>query len=347
MPRVARPAALTAGGVQLTPTPLYDGLWRYAAARQALFLRRAAGAPPPWTDDPILRCWRFTNVYRASDRVSQCLIRSVIYAGDQDPLEVAFRTLLFRSFNLPETWWWLVAALGEQPSWARTKWRALGDALDARRAAGHQLYTGAYYVRAPLSYGAGIVAHHLHLARLKHLMTGGAVGDALRAPTLALVVAALRSVLEVGPFLSWQFALDLNYGPAVNHDEDEPGAVVAGPGAVDGLSKCFVEGVRGAGASAVIGALAARAPAEFARLRLDFPTLWGRPLTAADVEHLLCEYSKYTRAAAPAARGSSGSFKIRARFRAGGAAPLEPQWYPPKWGINEAARRWHEHRHVA
>ena len=31
------------------------------------------------TDDPILQEYKFTNVYRASDRVSQYLIKNVIY----------------------------------------------------------------------------------------------------------------------------------------------------------------------------------------------------------------------------------------------------------------------------
>jgi hypothetical protein len=32
-----------------------------------------------WTDDPILTKNKFTNVYRASDRVSQYMIKHVIY----------------------------------------------------------------------------------------------------------------------------------------------------------------------------------------------------------------------------------------------------------------------------
>jgi len=48
--------------------------------------------------------YRFTNVYRASDRVSQYLIRRVIYEGDQSEEEVFFRTLLFKIFNRIETW---------------------------------------------------------------------------------------------------------------------------------------------------------------------------------------------------------------------------------------------------
>jgi hypothetical protein len=50
------------------PSKVFDTYWRFAAERQEIFFRRIAGAPPPWTADPILREFKFTNAYRASDR---------------------------------------------------------------------------------------------------------------------------------------------------------------------------------------------------------------------------------------------------------------------------------------
>jgi hypothetical protein len=49
------------------PGPVYDSYWRFAAARHDVYLRRLRGEPPPWTDDPVIAAWRFTNVYRAAD----------------------------------------------------------------------------------------------------------------------------------------------------------------------------------------------------------------------------------------------------------------------------------------
>src|SRR5436309_114238 len=85
-------------------TVVYDTYWRFAAERQRIFFRRLKGVVPPWTADPILLRHKFTNAYRASDRVSQYLIRHVIYEGDQSPEEIFFRTLLFKFFNKIETW---------------------------------------------------------------------------------------------------------------------------------------------------------------------------------------------------------------------------------------------------
>ncbi len=95
------------------PTKVYDTYWRFAAERQRVFFDRIANPIGPWTKDPILRQYKFTNAYRASDRTSQYLIREVIYKGDQAVDEVFFRILLFKIFNKIETWERLQAALGE------------------------------------------------------------------------------------------------------------------------------------------------------------------------------------------------------------------------------------------
>ena len=88
-----------------TSTRVFDTFWRFALERQNLFFGRYEGkAFDEWTSDPILFRYRFTNVYRASDRVSQYLIRNVIYEGDQSASELFFRIILFKLFNKIETW---------------------------------------------------------------------------------------------------------------------------------------------------------------------------------------------------------------------------------------------------
>ena len=82
----------------LKPTPVYNTYWRFAAERQNVFFRRVEGRPPPWTHDPVIRAHKFTNAYRASDRVSQYLIRRVIYRADlPDDLVYWITRTLFES----------------------------------------------------------------------------------------------------------------------------------------------------------------------------------------------------------------------------------------------------------
>ena len=79
-----------------------------------MFYRRLEGCPPPWTEDPVIQAHKFTNAYRTADRVSQYLIRNVIYRSDLpgDAEEVVFRILLFKLFNKIETWELLQEDLG-------------------------------------------------------------------------------------------------------------------------------------------------------------------------------------------------------------------------------------------
>jgi hypothetical protein len=64
------------------PTVVFDTYWKFAAERHHIYELRLAGAPQPWTNDPILQTHKFTNCFRAADRVSQYLIRHVIYNPD-------------------------------------------------------------------------------------------------------------------------------------------------------------------------------------------------------------------------------------------------------------------------
>src|SRR4051794_32651866 len=80
----ADPFEVEIAGRHLRTTEVLDTYWKFAARRQGIYLQRLKGNAGPWTDDPILSAHRFTNCYRAADRVSQYLIREVIYNGDQD-----------------------------------------------------------------------------------------------------------------------------------------------------------------------------------------------------------------------------------------------------------------------
>ena len=88
------------GFEELKPTSVYDTYWKFAAKRQEVFFNRLGGGDYPWTDDSIIRKYKFTNAYRASDRVSQYLIRNVIYEDNYyTPEDQCFRILFFKLFN--------------------------------------------------------------------------------------------------------------------------------------------------------------------------------------------------------------------------------------------------------
>lgn len=314
-----------APGRVIRATAVFDTYWRFAAKRQELFFRRVIGEPPPWTDDAILATHRFTNVYRAADRVSQYLIRHVLYEGSQQEEEIFFRALLFKFFNRIDTWEILVESVGI-PTWASFAAERYARVLDALFAGGKRLYSAAYIMPSP-DFGSPR-KHRNHLCLLEHMMRSGAPRRVTRAGSLEEVFQVLRGYPSLGDFLAFQFATDLNYSELIDFDEKD--FVVAGPGARDGIRKCFVD-TGGYDEADLIRIVAERADCEFARQELAFQTLWGRPLQLIDCQNLLCEVDKYARVAHPTIQGVSSRTRIKQRFVAK-RHPL-PQWYPPKWNL--------------
>ncbi len=315
-----------APGRMLTVTPVYETYWRFAMKRQEVFVRRVGGLPPPWTDDPVIAAHRFTNVYRASDRVSQYLIRHVLYQGPQSAEEIFFRTLLFKFFNRINTWEELSGEVGA-PTWKTFDFDRYARALDKILARGERIYSAAYIMPSP-SFGHAR-KHRNHLRLLESIMTDGTPSRVGRARSLKDVFDVLRGYRSLGDFLAFQFTIDLNYSAMIDFAEMD--FVVAGPGAKAGIGKCFAD-TAGLSHEDVIRAMADRADHEFRRFGLPFCRLWGRGLQLIDCQNLFCEVDKYARIVHPEIQSSTGRTRIKQRFLPR-ATPI-PQWYPPKWHLN-------------
>ena len=313
------------GGRFLVATPVFDSYWRFAAARQDLFMNRVTGRSPPWTTDPVIAAHRFTNAYRAADRVSQYLIRQVIYAGSQGAEEVFFRTLLFKLFNRIETWELLEREFGTV-TWRGFDAERFARVLDRAMARGTRLYSAAYIMPSP-QFGSPR-KHRNHLQLLAQLMKQGVPRKVGGAKSLEEVFVCLRDCPSFGDFLAFQFAIDLNYSEVIDFSEMD--FVVAGPGARDGISKCFSD-TSALTEAEVITQVAAMAGDEFKRLGLRFKDLWGRSLQLIDCQNLFCEVSKYARVVHPDVAGISGRTRIKQKYSLN-PMPL-PQFYPPKWGL--------------
>ena len=313
----------------LKPTPVYDSYWRFAAERQQVFFRRLNKLPPPWTDDPIIQAYKFTNAYRASDRVSQYLIRRVIYRDDlpNDPEEVVFRVLLFKLFNRIETWELLEKAVGPL-TYASFVFKRYDQALTMAMARGTKIYSAAYIMPSGGSLGHDR-KHRNHLTLIGRMMKEELPARLASSASMQLAFDLIRSYSTIGDFLAYQYVTDINYTTITNFTEME--FVAPGPGSIDGIRKCFIS-TAGLNEAQVIRFMAERQEIEFARLGLDFQRLWGRRLQLIDCQNLFCEVGKYARVRHPEIGGMSGRTQIKQKFRPN-SDPID-YWYPPKWGIN-------------
>ena len=314
------------------PSILYPTLWRFASERHHVYLRRISGQPNPWTSDPVLSKYRFTNVFRAADRVSQYLIRMAYSDHDANDDTLFLRTMLFKIFNKIDTWENIVRALGG-PAAGRFDYQACDELLAGRRRLGTAIYSAAYIM--PSGGPSGGPKHRMHLQLLRRMMDDGLPAKIRRSRSLKDAYALLLAYPTLGPFLAFQYAIDLNYTTLTSHSEWS--FVVAGPGALDGLSKCFESLGEYSPEDAILW-LSDRQEEEFRGDDLRFDGLWGRSLRPIDVQNLLCEVSKYTRATHPQIKGRAGRGRIKQKFTAAG--PVPRPFFPPKWELNERIEKW-------
>lgn len=319
-------------GISLETTPVFDAYWYFAYERQNMFMRRLRGSNSHVTSsDPILATHRFTNAYRASDRVSQYLIRNVIWTENRkwSPDDLFFRILLFKIFNRIETWEALSSHLGDVDL-GSYDFSEVDAFLANRQARGQRNYSAAY-IMPSAGHTFGYATKHANHLRLIEWMIEKEFPKKLRSSgSMAEAYRLLASAPSIGPFLAYQFATDINYSTLTQFSEME--FVVAGPGALDGISKCFVD-TKKLPAEKIILHMAERQYEYFAFYGLEFCDLWGRPLQLIDCQNIFCEISKYSRAAYPEIGGISGRTRIKQKFMSAGRLP-DP-WYPPNWGVND------------
>lgn len=315
------------------PTEAFDTYWRLAYERQEIFFRRHAKVEPPYTDDQILYKYKFTNAYRASDRVSQYLIREVIYSGDYSPEDILFRILLFKIFNRISTWQRIQSELGEV-CWRKFNFDTYDRVLSTILSNGKPIYSAAYMMASGRSRFGHERKHRNHLRLIEMVLAEGFAGELARCRSMQQVFGLLRGFPTIGDFLAYQYAIDINYSLLTDFSESE--FVCPGPGARDGIRKCFSD-FGGLSEPELIRVMADRQESDFERLGLDFKNLWGRRLQLIDCQNLFCETDKYSRVAHPDIQGLSGRQRIKQKFSRTG--PLPEPLYPPKWGINEEVKK--------
>ena len=310
------------------PRPgVYELYWKFAYERQKAFEARVAGQPGPWTNDPIIARYKFCNVYRAADRVSQYMIRDVCYNDQPDaPSDRLFQIVAFHIFSNIATWESLRHKLGHSPIIDDLVDGSFERALCETKAENRTLYTGAFILCATNAYGRRL-KHLNHVELLKDMFVNRDLGrQILEATSLRYIYDLVHGFPLMGDFMSYQIAIDLNYSDLVNFSEND--FTQAGPGAMRGIKKVFID-TNGLSPAQVIMWMVDHQQEEFARLGYDFKGLRGRPLHAIDAQGLFCETDKYCRVAVPDLK--SARTRIKATFTE------NPQpitlFFPPKWGL--------------
>ena len=134
--------------------------------------------------------------------------------------------------------------------------------------------------------------HQNHLLLLERMMHDELADRLEQTRTMQDAFDRLKGYPTIGDFLAYHFATDINYSEITNFNEMD--FVVPGPGARDGLRKCFVD-PGGLNEPELIRLMADIQEKEFSRFGLKFEALWGRRLHLIDCQNLFGVPSKRSR----------------------------------------------------
>lgn len=312
-----------------------DAVFRYyfyfMQERMNIFWRKCEGKNAnQWTDDTILKEYKFTNVYRATDRVSQFLIHEVIYK-DLDrysPEDVLLRILVFKIFNKPETWSYLNKCLEEPITTRNFDPHKISQHLTVYQFT-HPLFNNAYMMAGShQKYDYLQTKHEKWLTMVKkEVLDTHLLDRILEAASLEQVYELLKGCSLIGEFLAYQYAIDFNYSPYVNFDENS--FVKAGIGAIRGIKKCFSQ--FGEVFEDAIHFVSDNYHELASRYGYDhFKSLPNHTPTLIDLQNCFCETDKYLRAKMPELK--LGNTRIKQRYKENHRAILF--MFPPKWNIS-------------
>ena len=305
---------------------IYDLYWYFACERQNIFVKKKSCEPSPWTSDPILQEYKFCNSYRVNDRVSQYLLKNVIYNGqhysDEDML---FRIIIFKLFNKESTWELLMNNFNDI-TLKTFDVKKYSEVLEKAISSGVKIYNDAYISCATKAFGYDR-KHDNHLALLNKMFKEDKIQEKIvKCRTMKEGFNIIKSYPLIGNFMAYQLVTDINYSEVTNWREDE--FTVAGPGSLRGIKKCFISKGKMSNED-IIKYMYEHQEEEFKRLNLKFNRIGNRPLQLIDCQNIFCELDKYCREARPELK--SNRTKIKKKYV---SKPEKISYfYPPKWGI--------------
>lgn len=313
-----------------------DAFFAYARERHSTYLRRRSGRPrSEWTSDPILRQYRFCNVFRELDRTT-IWFRENVRDRLRDQPDVLLATVLFRWFNRivsgEAVFQQCRTNFSESGAPGETAWEELlrTGSLDGARdslvcwCGGGPYVTGSYIIKTPdgKSKLDGV------LWCIEQFMTREVPGLADYSGSLGIVgwreyaeamlnspgCFALHEVWEwlcqfpyLGDFMAYEIITDLRHTALLDRAPDIMIWANPGPGAMRGLNR-----IHGRPLNSRVSKR--QANEEMRMLLASSQLVWYWPSVEGsqhevpgdftdwpawemrDVEHTLCEFDKYERA---------------------------------------------------
>jgi hypothetical protein len=256
--------------------------------RHRIYLKRRAGDAAPWTEDEILRTYKFTNVFRENDRTTVWMRKNWTNLNHNRPAEeIIFNCCVFRMFGTME----FAEAHGWTKDWNPNYAKALAR---NRLNSGKKVFTGAYIITNQGSTDPKevvVVDRFLNPVweNRRYLADIARETNSLEQTHKAL---GAFPGWGGGGFMAYEVVTDLNHTPVLALAKDRYTWANAGPGAKRGLNRIHgreLNDTRGRDWNAEMYELLQRSNEylgnHIPRAEFDMRA----------VEHSLCEWDKYMR----------------------------------------------------
>jgi len=257
--------------------------------RHAIFQKRAKGQPAPWTQDEILRDYKFTNPFRENDRVTIWMRNNWTTPHNNRPWgEIIFNCCLFRMIGTSE--------FAEVHGWAEEFNPEYTKFLITERLKNKlRTFTGAYIITnqgLKVSKAEVVVDHFLTPIWIQKKALAEVARETQSLQALHEAMGNYKG-WGGGGFMSYEVVTDLNYTPVLQQATDKYKWANAGPGAKRGLNRIHERPYKKSLSQT-------QANDEMQKLLSKAPSYIGEhvPLEAVDmrtIEHSLCEWDKYER----------------------------------------------------
>lgn len=246
---------------------------------------------PPWTNDPILQKYKFTNIRRQDDRGTRWIIEHLIEPYGDRP-GFWFTLLIARLINWPPTLRALLNAEVIPCAPEHFNAELFVRVIEEHKAAGGKVYTGAYMVYPGKVEGLKNKAEFLAYSVLRDAgKLALAIKYAETSGFISLFVHELSKIFGVSTFIAGQVAADLTYTPEheLSKARDLYTYAPLGPGSQKGLNYVYGHAP---------GHLWTQEGFNYSLIRLNTrvrTNLGIMDLTLHDVQNCCCEFSKYAR----------------------------------------------------
>ncbi|MBE16836.1 MAG: hypothetical protein CL867_11365 [Cytophagaceae bacterium] len=249
--------------------------------RHLIYLKKLRGENYPWTDDPILHKYKFTNVFRENDKTTVWFRENVREPMRLEP-EVALATIIFRWFNLINSGQILL----EEDLYRNWDSKHCYEVLEKE----DQWVTGAYIIKTPngMNKLEGVCYCVDQIVN-----DGNKFMDSIYEARHSLhkLWEVLMPYPFMGPFMAYEVVTDWRHTWVGETAEDIMTWGNPGPGAKRGLNR-----VQGRPVDKNIKSII---NIQEMQELLDMSPDWlhGQvpSLEMRDIEHTLCEFDKYER----------------------------------------------------